>query len=246
MSKKKLVEIFVGERLRGLDDNAVTELAQSIDKRGLINPIIVDDMGYLVAGYHRLEAVRKLGWKEVSVIVAKVGDLEAQLIEIDENLIRKELTILEKCGLHALRKEYYESLNPEARHGGDRKSPKARSKRHDGVSKSYAQDAAEKTRQSERTVQRMAKLGKDLGPEVQELLKGSPVADRGTELKKLAKLPPETRRAVAQKIADGKATSVRVALQLLGIHQEEPPKDPVEDLEGSHSEEPPTVPAPET
>ena len=113
--------------------------------------------------------------------------------------------------------------------------------------KSYAQDAAAKTGQSPRTIQRQVKIGNDLDPEVKKLLLGTPVADKGTDLEVLSKYPPETQKAVAQIISEGKANSVRVGLELLGMDEETAGQEPNVDegLDGSASETPPTNPAPE-
>lgn len=254
MRTMKLVDIVVGERLRGLDDDAVAELVQSIDKSGLFSPIIVNAKGLdngkclLVAGHNRLEAMRKLGREEVPVIILEVGHEEAQLIEIDENLIRKELTALEKSDLHALRKKIYESFHPETKKGGDHKSPEVKSKRQTGGLKSYAHDASAKTRQSPRTIQRLVKIGTDLDPEAKKLLQGTTVADKGTELTELSKLPAETQKAVAQIISEGKAHSVRVGLELLGMHEETAGQKPItdKDRDGSALDTPPADPASET
>jgi hypothetical protein len=54
-------------RLRKLGPEKVAELAQSMERTGLLQPIVVQQaaIGYgLIAGYHRLEAARKLGWLE--------------------------------------------------------------------------------------------------------------------------------------------------------------------------------------
>jgi ParB-like chromosome segregation protein Spo0J len=40
----------------------IDQLADSISRTGLINPIVVDKGGNLIAGERRLEACRNLGW----------------------------------------------------------------------------------------------------------------------------------------------------------------------------------------
>src|SRR5215468_8945529 len=90
-------------RLRKPRPEKVDQLAESIRMQGLLHPIIVrpkDGTGYLlVAGHHRLEAIRNLHkaghWPSGSIraeIVGEMDDDAARLAEIDENLIRADLT----------------------------------------------------------------------------------------------------------------------------------------------------------
>ena len=59
--------VQVGDRLRSLDPEKVAALAESMDAFGLQQPISVwsdsIDTLELVAGLHRLEAARRLGWE---------------------------------------------------------------------------------------------------------------------------------------------------------------------------------------
>jgi N6-adenosine-specific RNA methylase IME4 len=69
----------------------VRSLAASIDRVGLLHPIVVDGNGRLVAGARRLAAVRLLGWRDVPVrVVQSLSDaLSALVAERDENAERK-------------------------------------------------------------------------------------------------------------------------------------------------------------
>jgi ParB/RepB/Spo0J family partition protein len=107
LMKVPVSEIHVGSRMRV---GEVSEsLVDSIRQNGLLQPIIVSKDGSgrvsLVAGMHRLLAIKKLGWKEVSVCVT---DRDPRIVEIDENLVRKELTVLEKAEQIVLKKTLYE------------------------------------------------------------------------------------------------------------------------------------------
>jgi ParB family transcriptional regulator, chromosome partitioning protein len=100
-----------GER----DPEAVSQLADSMSAIGLRTPITVravkrdvDTDGshaiadhFLVAGAHRLEAARSLGWSEIDAFVLDGDEVEARLWEIAENLHRKELTVLQRSRLIA-------------------------------------------------------------------------------------------------------------------------------------------------
>jgi ParB-like chromosome segregation protein Spo0J len=58
----------------------------------------------LIAGRHRLEAVRSLGWSEILATVVAFDDVDRMLAEIDENLIRNDLSDLERSEHLAERK----------------------------------------------------------------------------------------------------------------------------------------------
>lgn len=88
--------VRVGDRRRE-DYGDITGLAKSIDRYGLLHPIVVDADDNLVAGGRRLEAVKKLGWP--SIPIRRLGELsetELREIELEENLRRKDLTEIER------------------------------------------------------------------------------------------------------------------------------------------------------
>jgi ParB-like chromosome segregation protein Spo0J len=95
-----VASVLVGPRLRSIDQTKVDALAESIRTIGLQHPISIyqDDLGrpHLVAGAHRLEAVKKLGIAGIDAIVVELLDIDRKLWEIAENLHRAELTALER------------------------------------------------------------------------------------------------------------------------------------------------------
>lgn len=73
--------------LRGID-----ELAESIQRIGLINPPVVDQDNLLVAGERRLTAIKMLGWTHVPVqAVEELSEYQRQAIELEENIKRMDL-----------------------------------------------------------------------------------------------------------------------------------------------------------
>lgn len=99
--------IILGERLRPVsEDESMARLHDSIADIGQHTPIIVRRVEggahQLVAGAHRLAAQKKRGAPEIEcVILDDCSDEEARLIEISENLHRKELNALERDHLIA-------------------------------------------------------------------------------------------------------------------------------------------------
>lgn len=97
-----LDEIVVGDRLRGLNQQTVETLKESITKLGGIKtPISVrfisNEEGWqLVAGRHRLQAAIELAMPRIPVREETGSELDARLWEIAENLHRADLTALQR------------------------------------------------------------------------------------------------------------------------------------------------------
>lgn len=76
----------------------IDELAESIHRTGLINPIVITQDGVLVAGERRLTAVRSLGWTNISVqFVEDLNEFQLAVIELEENIKRVDLTWQDEC-----------------------------------------------------------------------------------------------------------------------------------------------------
>lgn len=110
-------EIKVNPGRREVDQKNIKELADSIRDLGLLHPIIVDKKYTLIAGLHRLEAVKLLEWTEIECTISSLDGLKAELAEIDENVIRSDLSAVEFGELLLRRKEIYETLHPETKVG---------------------------------------------------------------------------------------------------------------------------------
>ena len=205
-------------RRRAVRPDVVEALAQSMRDVGLINPITLrprEGLGfYLIAGRHRYEAARKLKWEGIPAIVLEgIDAVEAELREIDENLIRADLSPAEQAAHHKRRKELYEKRHPETKHGGDRKSSTGKSKPQNADLKSYTEDAAEKTGKSRDTVERAVKRGKGI-PNVADLAGTS--LDQGVELDALAELgsiDPSLQSELIEKAKSGAKVSARTAVK---------------------------------
>ena len=96
----ELEKIDAGEnpfRLEG-ENKGIAELAASISRIGLINPLVVAPNGEcyrLIAGHRRYAACRKVGLKEVQVRIIKGDQREICEIALAENLFRKDLSPVE-------------------------------------------------------------------------------------------------------------------------------------------------------
>lgn len=89
-------KVFVEGERRDVDEDRVQELAKSFKRLGQLSPILVTkrgDEGYrLLAGMHRISAAMELRWESVKATIYDVDDVEAELIEISENIHRADLT----------------------------------------------------------------------------------------------------------------------------------------------------------
>jgi len=80
------------------DESAIKELSQSIERHGLIQPIIVfeKDDGYcLIAGERRLRATKLLNKKTIKAIVADIKSQNLRELALIENIQREDLNPVE-------------------------------------------------------------------------------------------------------------------------------------------------------
>ncbi|MQP67500.1 hypothetical protein GE253_19420 [Niveispirillum sp. SYP-B3756] len=207
------------DRLRPVDAGQVRFLAENIQQTGqLLQPITLrylrDGAYKLMAGGHRLAAVRQLGWTEIAAFVFEANGDEARLAEIDENLVRHELNPLDRAVFLAERKALYEKMHPETRHGaqGGRGA-----KRNEDDTLSFSKETAARVGLDERTIQRAVMIASRLAPDVRSRIAGSAIAHTQTELLALARLPPAEQRAIVDEmLADSpRARTVAAARRLV-------------------------------
>jgi ParB family chromosome partitioning protein len=197
----------------------VSQLAESIRDIGLQSPIVVRSIAdssdgklfEILSGRHRHQAFVFLNKEQIPAIVRDVDDLHAELIEIDENLCRENLTPAQMTAAVARRKQIYEALHPETAHGGDRRSSRRTGNlKQNGTAKRFTKATAEATGRSERNIQRAARQGEKIGPEDLERLAGTSL-DKVSELEALADLRPDERRTLIDKAASGETVSARIS-----------------------------------
>lgn len=92
------------------DEEKIRELADSIQKHGLIQPLIVSKVGdyyKIIAGERRWRAAKKAGLKKLPVVVKEVSSQEIMEMAIIENIQREDLNPLEEAiAYEKLSKEY--------------------------------------------------------------------------------------------------------------------------------------------
>lgn len=205
-------EITINPGRREALPGDVKELADSIVEVGLINPITVDQAHTLIAGLHRLEAMKLLGRTEIECTVSDLDGLQVALAEIDENFVRKDLSDGEFRELLLRRKEIYESLHPETRatyNGGafrGNQHQKVVTDKMSATTKSFVDDTADKLGVDPRTVRRELQTAKNLTPEAKEIIKGAKVTK--SDALKLSRLTPDQQTEAASRLVSGDIHSV--------------------------------------
>lgn len=162
LGKVWLDALKVGERHRALVPEKVEALAESMNELGLQQPVTVfmdeGETVHLVAGLHRVEAAKKLGWEQIEASFIKLSPARREMWEIAENLFRVDLS-KEQRDEHIRR--YAELLkeieaeeagrdklsDPGTDSRGQRKSPQ----QQPGIARRIAQETGISTR----TVQRV-------------------------------------------------------------------------------------------
>jgi ParB family transcriptional regulator, chromosome partitioning protein len=83
------------------DDERIEELSRTIHTHGIIQPIVLRDLGNdqfeIIAGERRWRAMNRLGWEEVPAIIKNLNDTETASIALIENLQREELSPIEEA-----------------------------------------------------------------------------------------------------------------------------------------------------
>jgi ParB-like chromosome segregation protein Spo0J len=149
-----IIKIVVGKRPRPLNQAKVDALVESIKAVGLQHPISVcldGDVYHLVTGHHRLEAAKKLGCRTTEAV--KITRANREIWEIDENLMRAELTTDEVRASLKRRKELWKKRQAEAKEEANSGAPCAIN-RGRGKPKGFAAETAAATGRSKSQINR--------------------------------------------------------------------------------------------
>ena len=213
----KISEIKINPGRRDTQQRNVEELARSIAAVGLMNPITITQDNTLIAGLHRLEAAKLLGWTEIEYTVSDADGLQAELAEIDENFVRAGLSHRELGDLLLRRKELYEAIHPETRQG-QRNGKTVKNDKLTGLqAKPFSEDTADKLGISKRTVERLVQTAANLTPEAKKIIRDADDKITRSDALKISRLPPDQQEEAAavltiappapkrQKMMDGEA-----------------------------------------
>ena len=204
--KVKISNIKINPGRREATPQSVEELARSIAAVGLMNPVTLDQNNTLIAGLHRLEAAKLLDWTEIECNIIGMSGIQAELAEIDENIVRTKLTKQELGDQLLRRKELYEMLHPETRQGMRNGQTSKNANLASLETKSFAQDTSEKTGMSKRTVSRLLQIANNMTQDAKRIVQASDLT-QDTALK-ISRLPYDKQAEAASLLAAGTVQSV--------------------------------------
>lgn len=229
MSDLKIIpvsKIFVPERLRAVEEDHALAIQASILEHGLLNPITVrstpnQDKGAkpytLVAGAHRLRAIELNDANDtIEAMVVEADGAEAQLIEIEENVFRNDLSSLDRAVFIQTYRDVWEQKYGKIQRGNPQFSNSVNLTEllSDEAARGFSAHVAARLGLSKASVERSDRIAKNLPKPLREKLRGTPAADNQSLLLKLAKLPPKQRNDMARAIDLAKG-DVAAAIELL-------------------------------
>ena len=137
-SEERIIEIEI-ERLRPFkehpfqvkDDKEMFLLQESIEKYGILNPLIVRPVpdGYyeIISGHRRKYAAEKLGYRKVPVIIRVLSEDDSILSMVDSNLHRERISYSEKAFAYKLKNDVLKRKSGRKKSQVDHKTPRKRS-----------------------------------------------------------------------------------------------------------------------
>lgn len=239
IDKVAVADVDARARLRPVSEAGVESLISSIRELGVMKDAIhvrkrKDGHLWLIAGGHRLEAAKRLGWTEIPAKVwTEVTDDWARLMEVDDNLAGAEMDPLDTAVFLAARKRIYEKLHPETVAKAGAALAAARWNAADIMSvASFAAATAQKFGLTERHVRRLIAAGWTLGPDEVARLRRAAKPATLADLQVLSKAEVTERYHVVNALAEGRARSAAEASRQWRAGQDGAPetavKDPVE------------------
>lgn len=230
-----LADIHVPERLRSVDDAHVAAISKSIELHGLLHPITVrftpngERKCALVAGAHRLKAVAILGEEAIDAIVIKADALGAQIIEIEENLWRNDLSALDRATFVQTYRDLWEQRHGKVAAGNPNWAKLAQLSKdeaetdqranlalcpvdmlEEAIGEGFTTACAERLGISKRSVKRLSQIAGSLPADLKKRLSGTAIADNQSQLLALAKLPEDKRAIAARAIDDHGADFAKI------------------------------------
>lgn len=213
--------IIISDRLRDVDEDIVEAIC-AVGLRDDLHPIIVRPMYedgealrrtelHLVAGGHRLAAALRLQVEKIAVLQKPLDDDQARLVEIEENMIRKDLRGLERAAFLTEWKRIYEDRHPSSRRGAHGHN---KGRNENGIFP-FSKVAARKLDCSRSIVEKTVSMFSRIPEDVRHRLSGTQIAEKQSDLMFLASLDPSQQRKAVTLVGDGSAKNLKAAVAIL-------------------------------
>lgn len=199
-------DIHIPERLRNVDEDHALAISASIVEHGLFNPITVRKTPNgkakftLIAGAHRIRAIELCDDIKIAANIVLADKDEAILIEITENLIRNDLSVLDRAFFVQTYRDVWETKYGKIQRGGDQTvnlKVCLVDTLQEEASRGFAAVCAERLGVSQSAIERANRIAQNLTPTVRKAVQGTVIADNQSALLKLAALEPKDQKKVA-------------------------------------------------
>ena len=179
--------IKISDSRRSIDENTVEMLVESFKDVGVLHPIVIDYDYNLIAGAHRVEAAKRLGWNTISCTMIDFSEDAAKIAEEDESDVRTP-NIVTRAKWLLKRKERYEALYPETKAhiaGGiarqnlaseekfacsNMNEEQCRNEEKFAKQKTFVQQEAEKRGVSERAIEQEIQIAQNIEPDIMDFV----------------------------------------------------------------------------
>ena len=193
-------EIKLRFRLRSPSDEKIKEIAKSIERISLLNPVTLDNQNYLIAGYHRLSACKSLGWETIPAIIKDYSQVYSELAEIEENVARNELNHIEIAEHIIRREELLQELGLRMKSGYN--------KNKNLISTT---ELAEQVGMTNR-VYRLKRQPATIEADVRDELRETKFAENLADMVKLSQQTPDVQRKISQLLITERCSTFKRAM----------------------------------
>jgi ParB family chromosome partitioning protein len=199
-----LSSIFIGERVRPVDEDQAQALGASMAERGLINPITVRSTPArkgtpytLVAGGHRHRGAVINEWEDIDALIVEADAVEAQLLELSENLYRNELSALDRAIFVLKFREVWEEKTGTIAAGRPGKKLGNDCPIIFANGRELTNQVCEQLGFGERTYKYVNQIGQNLHPALRQAVRGTAAERDQSKLLKLCRMPADDQVKIA-------------------------------------------------
>lgn len=182
-------------------------LREDIEKRGVVVPLLVKQDGMLLAGHNRLQIAREIGLRFVPVqtVQEELSERQEQEFIINDNLLRRHLSIEERIRLYKMLFPEFESVLAASKRGGDKKSAEFKELNKTSSEKNQNDSVSLKSN-TKGTILQSGNQQEQQASTIQELAKKI-ATTTGQNISTVKQQLTRAKRAEKQKTTDGKLSN---------------------------------------